>query len=85
MGNCFSIENSERRKSLIISKEIDKQLSECEKQDRNVVKILILGTGESGKSTLVKQMKIIHSDGYTQQELMNFRVCIASIYTTLLL
>lgn len=32
------------------------------------------GAGESGKSTLVKQMKIIHSDGFTDYELMSFKV-----------
>jgi hypothetical protein len=31
------------------------------------------GAGESGKSTLVKQMKIIHSDGFTIEELRSFR------------
>ena len=36
----------------------------------------IKGAGESGKSTLVKQMKIIHGDGYSQQELKN---CIVSV------
>jgi len=37
------------------------------------VKLLLLGAGESGKSTLVKQMKIIHGDGYTQQELQSYK------------
>jgi guanine nucleotide-binding protein subunit alpha len=32
-----------------------------------------LGSGESGKSTIVKQMKIIHLDGYTEDELYNYR------------
>ena len=32
------------------------------------------GAGESGKSTVVKQMKIIHSDGYSKEELEGFRV-----------
>ena len=31
------------------------------------------GAGESGKSTLVKQMKIIHGDGYTNEELISFK------------
>lgn len=30
---------------------------------------LLLGSGESGKSTIVKQMKIIHQNGYSQDEL----------------
>jgi hypothetical protein len=32
-----------------------------------------LGSGESGKSTIVKQMKIIHQNGYTNDELLAFR------------
>lgn len=31
------------------------------------------GSGESGKSTIVKQMKIIHQNGFTKNELMTFR------------
>ncbi|KAH9067977.1 G-protein alpha subunit [Lactarius deliciosus] len=36
-------------------------------------KILLLGSGESGKSTIVKQMKIIHQNGYTSEQLAAFR------------
>ena len=32
------------------------------------------GSGESGKSTIVKQMKIIHQNGYTQEELAMYRL-----------
>lgn len=32
------------------------------------------GAGESGKSTVVKQMKIIHGDGFTPQELETYKV-----------
>lgn len=34
------------------------------------------GSGRSGKSTIVKQMKIIHQNGYTRDELMAFRTAI---------
>lgn len=34
---------------------------------------LATGAGESGKSTIVKQMKIIHLNGYTPQALLFFR------------
>ena len=40
-----------------------------------------LGSGESGKSTIVKQMKIIHQDGFTREELMSYRL---TIYRNLL-
>lgn len=33
----------------------------------------ILGSGESGKSTIVKQMKIIHQNGYSEEELEQYR------------
>lgn len=33
----------------------------------------IIGSGESGKSTIVKQMKIIHLKGYSDDELYNYR------------
>ena len=40
------------------------------------------GTGESGKSTFIKQMRIIHGKGYGRQESMNFRSLIfRNIYT----
>eukprot|EP00161_Ancyromonas_sigmoides_P023537 TRINITY_DN739_c1_g1_i1.p1 TRINITY_DN739_c1_g1~~TRINITY_DN739_c1_g1_i1.p1 ORF type:complete len:323 (-),score=111.30 TRINITY_DN739_c1_g1_i1:444-1412(-) len=38
----------------------------------NEVKLLLLGTGESGKSTIFKQMKIIHQDGYGKEERVAF-------------
>jgi guanine nucleotide-binding protein subunit alpha len=34
------------------------------------------GSGESGKSTIVKQMKIIHQNGYTNDELALYRLTI---------
>ena len=42
--------------TLQITKEMQKQFSD----DQHVVKILLLGAGESGKSTIVKQMKLLH-------------------------
>lgn len=35
--------------------------------------VFILGSGESGKSTIVKQMKIINLKGYSEEELYNYR------------
>ena len=35
---------------------------------KHFVKVLLLGTGDSGKSTIVKQMKIIHLNGFTETE-----------------
>lgn len=72
MGGCLTLDREES-KARRHSEEIDRQLGELAKQERNVIKILLLGAGESGKSTLVKQMKIIHNDGFTKDELRSFR------------
>ena len=38
-----------------------------------IIDLRPVGAGESGKSTLVKQMKIIHGDGYTVDELKSYK------------
>ena len=37
-----------------------------------VIKMLLLGAGESGKSTIFKQMKVINKDGYSEKERKEF-------------
>eukprot|EP00009_Paramoeba_aestuarina_P008360 CAMPEP_0201508508 /NCGR_PEP_ID=MMETSP0161_2-20130828/1858_1 /ASSEMBLY_ACC=CAM_ASM_000251 /TAXON_ID=180227 /ORGANISM="Neoparamoeba aestuarina, Strain SoJaBio B1-5/56/2" /LENGTH=346 /DNA_ID=CAMNT_0047903201 /DNA_START=70 /DNA_END=1110 /DNA_ORIENTATION=- len=39
----------------------------------NSVKILLLGTGQSGKTTIGKQLKILHQNGFTPEEIMTYR------------
>ncbi|EPE31074.1 P-loop containing nucleoside triphosphate hydrolase [Glarea lozoyensis ATCC 20868] len=75
MGACVSSnpEDSEGKKR---SQMIDKSLEEDSKKLRRECKILLLGSGESGKSTIVKQMKIIHQSGYTVEELSMYRMTI---------
>ncbi|XP_051550596.1 guanine nucleotide binding protein (G protein) alpha v1 [Myxocyprinus asiaticus] len=74
MGLCLGSEvKEEDKKAKILSAQIDRDLYEYAKSEMNVVKILMLGAAESGKSTLVKQMKIIHSHGFTKQELASFK------------
>nr|ATY71609.1 transducin 2-1 [Maurolicus mucronatus] len=55
------------------SKELEKQLQADADKDSKTVKLLLLGAGESGKSTIVKQMKILHQGGYTKEEQLAFR------------
>lgn len=42
-------------------------------EEERVLKILLLGTGESGKSTIFKQMQILHAGGFTEFEKRTFR------------
>lgn len=37
------------------------------------VKVLLLGAGESGKSTIIQQLKILHQNGFTHDELLEYR------------
>ncbi|KAG8835769.1 hypothetical protein FRC17_001163 [Serendipita sp. 399] len=37
------------------------------------VKILLLGSGDSGKSTVLKQMRLIHQVGFSPQEIESYR------------
>jgi len=60
------------------SQEIDAQLKKDKQKIENEVKLLLLGAGESGKSTIVKQMKICYQDGYTKDEREAFREIIYS-------
>jgi GTPase SAR1 family protein len=50
------------------SKEIDSKLRKESKIFKSTINLLLLGTGESGKSTIIKQMRIIHTSRYTRQE-----------------
>ncbi|KAF8425004.1 heterotrimeric G protein alpha subunit [Boletus edulis BED1] len=69
MGNCFSVHDPARAKS----QAIDQFLLEDSKRFKRECKVLLLGSGESGKSTVVKQMKVIHQNGFTDEELMTYR------------
>ncbi|CAK8696255.1 unnamed protein product [Clavelina lepadiformis] len=42
------------------------------------VKLLLLGAGESGKSTFLKQMRILHGEGYDEKALLEFRAIVYS-------
>ncbi|XP_029932964.1 guanine nucleotide-binding protein subunit alpha-13-like [Myripristis murdjan] len=60
------------------SKEIDRCISREKTYVKRLVKILLLGAGESGKSTFLKQMRIIHGQDFDQQAREEFRATIYS-------
>jgi len=63
MGNCQGSGGKDKTNT-----EINKYLREEKKKLDSEVKLLLLGAGESGKSTIAKQMKILHLQGFTDQE-----------------
>uniref|UniRef100_A0A8C7YT88 GNAS complex locus n=1 Tax=Oryzias sinensis TaxID=183150 RepID=A0A8C7YT88_9TELE len=46
------------------NKKIEKQLQKDKQIYRATHRLLLLGAGESGKSTIVKQMRILHVNGF---------------------
>jgi len=53
------------------SQSIDNILLEDKKNSS--VKLLLLGAGESGKSTFAKQIKILHLDGFSDEDRQSFK------------
>ncbi|XP_059413216.1 guanine nucleotide-binding protein subunit alpha-13 [Carassius carassius] len=74
--NCLL--NSSEAEQLRISKEIDRGLLKDKTYVKRLVKILLLGAGESGKSTFLKQMRIIHGQDFDQRAKEEFRGTIYS-------
>ncbi|PWY80285.1 guanine nucleotide binding protein, alpha subunit [Aspergillus sclerotioniger CBS 115572] len=64
------------------SARIEKVLKNDKKVMDRTIKILLLGAGESGKSTIIKQMRIIHSGGFPEDERRQTR---AVIYSNLII
>ncbi|VEN49519.1 unnamed protein product [Callosobruchus maculatus] len=64
--------------ALARSKKIDRDLRADGERAASEVKLLLLGAGESGKSTIVKQMKIIHETGYSPEECEQYRPVVYS-------
>lgn len=51
---------------------IEQSLQMGKQNDKNEIKLLLLGAGESGKSTVLKQLKLLHKGGFTHQERLQY-------------
>ncbi|EDV27799.1 uncharacterized protein TRIADDRAFT_21874 [Trichoplax adhaerens] len=69
---CFKA-NSERREQIRHSKIIDQEILQERTEYYKTIKILLLGASECGKSTFLKQMRILHGQDFDVQDLLEFR------------
>eukprot|EP00761_Pharyngomonas_kirbyi_P003643 gb/GECH01003647.1/.p1 GENE.gb/GECH01003647.1/~~gb/GECH01003647.1/.p1 ORF type:complete len:352 (+),score=62.47 gb/GECH01003647.1/:1-1056(+) len=77
---CLSLFNS-GDESRNRDRRLNKLIKNYQRTEENEVKLLLLGTGESGKSTIFKQARIIHKKEYDEEERRKF---ISSIHTNVL-
>eukprot|EP01083_Nonionella_stella_P286772 976075_1 len=78
MGNlCGSSLTEEERRQLkqqkLLNQGIEDKQMDSRVKDEAVKKLLLLGAGESGKSTLFKQMITLYGKGYPEEERMTYK------------
>ncbi|KAH7715140.1 CRE-GPA-11 protein [Aphelenchoides avenae] len=57
---------------------IEEQIRRDKIAQKKILKILLLGGPESGKSTIFKQMRILHMSGFSDLDMVNYRYLIYS-------
>ncbi|KRZ03721.1 Guanine nucleotide-binding protein G(s) subunit alpha [Trichinella zimbabwensis] len=60
--------DEEAKEQKRVNKQIEEQLQKDKQLYRATHRLLLLGAGESGKSTIVKQMRILHINGFSERE-----------------
>lgn len=66
---CFGGRSSEEEKQKKKAhKKIEEDLIKDKRKYKATQRLLLLGAGESGKSTIVKQMRILHVNGFNKEE-----------------
>jgi len=74
MGNlCGGGRASGTKEERDRNKRIDSSIKQQKREVETVIRILLLGAGESGKSTFAKQMRILFLEGFDEAECQRFR------------
>ncbi|GAA0153260.1 heterotrimeric G-protein [Lithospermum erythrorhizon] len=64
--------------------EIERRIEQETKAEKHIQKLLLLGAGESGKSTIFKQIKLLFQTGFDERELKNYTpVIYANVFQTI--
>lgn len=64
--------------------EIERRIAQETKAEQHIHRLLLLGAGESGKSTIFKQIKLLFQTGFDESELRRYTsVIYANVYQTI--
>ena len=77
MGACSSLPDDELEERAN-SRMIERECAASRRAEAEQVKLLLLGAGESGKSTIFKQMKLLFGVGFSELERRNMNMVIYS-------
>lgn len=83
-GNNNNLSNNNEYIEKLQDSKLDKMMQQRRSNNKNQVKMLLLGAGESGKSTVLKQMRLLHKNGFSIQERNQYKNiiwadCVASM------
>jgi len=70
---CQESKSPEQKEEDKKNKQVESYIKKSKQDFHGEIKLLLLGTGESGKSTIAKQMRILHTPGFDKKELQTFR------------
>ena len=70
--------SSDKQRCIEINNRIEEQIKIDRVAAKREIKILLLGAGESGKSTIFKQLRIIHNNGYNEEERKQYKSIVYS-------
>jgi G-protein alpha subunit len=75
-------EKDPKKQSQEIDMQLKKDAAQMKKDAVAVRKVILLGTGDSGKSTILRQLTIIHGPGFSQKERYKYRTSIFQLVKT---
>ena len=75
MGCCLSNDTEDEK----AENEINQEMVQYKETEEIKYKLLLLGAGESGKSTLLKQMRSIHGEPFSDVEKLAAKVHLTQV------